>query len=192
MKNKAGITLMVIGAVLIFSALSLLFYNKQEDRQAGRISGEILTKLKEIEEFAEVPEYTPEMVRELRGIEIDGNEYIGYLTIPVLDLELPVMAEWSYEKLRSAPCRQSGSVQDNNLVIAGHNYSRHFGKLSNLKAGDSILFTDVAGERVLYTVECIENLKENQGDKMINSEWDLTLYTCTYDGRSRVTIRANR
>ena len=40
-----------------------------------------------------------------RIFDIDGNEYIGYLTIPALGLELPVMAELDSARLETAPCR---------------------------------------------------------------------------------------
>lgn len=191
-KNKMGIICMVTGAVLIVSALFLLLYNRSEDKKAGRASGEIVTELKndlsakdegimKEEEFGEMPVVT-----------VGGYNYIGYLTIPALNLELPVMAEWDYDRLMIAPCRQSGSVQDHDLVIAGHNFVSHFGKLSNLSVGDMILFTNMNGNTVEYSVGAIELLRSDQGEEMLHSEWDLTLYTCNYSGRERITIRANR
>ena len=33
-------------------------------------------------------------------VEIDG-----YLSVPSVGLELPVMAEWDYDRLKTAPCR---------------------------------------------------------------------------------------
>ncbi len=59
-------------------------------------------------------------------MKIDGNYYIGVLTIPSLDLSLPVMEDWDDEKLKISPCRYAGSLYQKNLVIAGHNYQRHF------------------------------------------------------------------
>ena len=43
--------------------------------------------------------------------QIDGYDYIGTLTIPALELELPVMAQWDYDRLTIAPCRQFGTTQ---------------------------------------------------------------------------------
>ena len=95
-------------------------------------------------------------------------------------------------RLKIAPCRQSGSIEDNNLVIAGHNYRCHFASLSQLEEGDMIMFTTMNGETVTYTVGLMEVLNPDQGEEMMKSDWDLTLYTCTYGGRTRLTIRAYR
>ena len=70
---------------------------------------------------------------------------MGVLTIPVLDLELPVLTDWSYEKLKKAPCHYYGSCHEKDFVIAAHNYNAHFGRLSKLQAGDDVMFTDVSG-----------------------------------------------
>lgn len=56
----------------------------------------------------------------------NGYEYIGYLSIPSIGLALPVMKQWSYAGLKIAPGRYSGSLYTDDLVIAGHNYNRHF------------------------------------------------------------------
>jgi sugar phosphate isomerase/epimerase len=77
--------------------------------------------------------------------EINGYDYIGYLSVPVLELELPVMSEWDYQRLRRAPCRQFGSTKTDDLVIAAHNYPAHFGRFSQLHSGDLLTFTDLDG-----------------------------------------------
>ena len=58
--------------------------------------------------------------------EIQGYDYIAVLYIPVLELELPVMDQWDYTRLTVAPCRYTGSIYSNDLVIAGHAYEPHF------------------------------------------------------------------
>lgn len=74
-------------------------------------------------------------------VRIDGYDYIGCLTIPSLDLELPVMSDWDYTRLKIAPCLYYGSLETDNMVIAAHNYDCHFGRLSQLNIGDEIIFT---------------------------------------------------
>lgn len=75
---------------------------------------------------------------------IDGQEYIGYLELPTLDLSLPVMSQWSYPRLRIAPCRYWGNAYDDTLVILAHNYDRHFGRIKNLAIDDPVQFVDAA------------------------------------------------
>ena len=129
----------------------------------------------------------PEM--EMSQIKISGRQYIGILTIPALGLKLPVLSEWSYPGLRLAPCRYSGSAYDKDLVIAGHNYTQHFGRLKTLSPGDAVSFTDVDGNVFSYQVAEIDTLQPKAVQEMVSGEWPLTLFTCTLSGQARVTVR---
>ncbi len=122
---------------------------------------------------------------------IDGRSYIGVLEIPSLSLQLPVIGSWSYAELREAPCRHAGSAYQKNMVIAGHNYSSHFGNLKNLSQGDTVIFTDVDGNRFHYRVIELETLAPDAVDDLTSGDWNLTLFTCTIGGRSRVTVRCS-
>lgn len=195
-KRHAGMMLIVIGVVLTMSALLLFLYNRREDEQAGERADSILQQLE-----AELPEVTreplegeavPEGSAEMKVVEIDGYGYIGYLEIPDLSLQLPVMAEWDYKRLKIAPCRQFGAVGTNDLVIAAHNYDRHFGRLKTLQGGESVTFTDMDGIVTSYVVEKVETLKPTAVDEVQNSDYDLVLYTCTLGGKTRVTVFCNR
>lgn len=187
-KKKRGTVLMFIGLLMIIAALGLTLYNIWDGNRAGKASQEIAEKL-----VAELPEATKPHVdptKEMNTLDLDGNLYLGLLEIPSLDLELPVMSEWSYDHLRTAPCRYSGSCFENNLVIAGHNYSGHFRDLKLLDIGADVYFTTVDGEVFQYEVDNIETLNPTQIDSMITADnWDLTLFTCTVGGRSRCTVR---
>ncbi len=120
---------------------------------------------------------------------IRGNEYIGYLELPTLGLSLPVMADWSYPKLRIAPCRYWGNAYDGTLVILAHNYNRHFGGIRNLSPGEPAQFIDANGNILKYTVAAQESLGRYDVQKLVDSEYDLTLCTCTYGGESRIAVR---
>lgn len=134
-----------------------------------------------------VPDYVLHPEMEMPAVEIDGNRYIGTITLPVLGLEFPVMEEWSLPKLKKAPCRYSGTAYMGNMIICAHNYRSHFGKISNLRAGDIIIFTDVDGNVFTYEVKCLETLATVE--ELQDGEWDLTLFTCTLAGNTRVTVR---
>lgn len=191
---------MILGTVLVLAALSLFFRNRQEDERAGESVEHLLPLVKEyIEGSAEVkeaaavrparPDSDPSVMTE---IELDGNYYIGYLSIPALGLEIPVMAQWDYERLRIAPCRYTGSVKTDDLVIAAHNYSRHFGGISQFSGGEDVYFTDLDGMRYCYQVVKVETLEPTAVEEMSAGKYDLTLFTCTYGGASRVTVRCER
>lgn len=75
------------------------------------------------------------------------------------------------------------------FVVAGHNYRTHFGALENLEPGDCVYFTDLEGNRFSYTVTSFQVLEEDAVEQMLSDEWDLTLFTCTYSGQTRFTVR---
>lgn len=195
-KRKAGIAFVILGAVLILSALLLFLRNWEESEEAGDHAEQVLQAI--TDNMVKVPPKTtssdieeavvPEVPAEMTTMSIDGYDYIGYLEIPSLDLELPVMSDWDYDRMKIAPCRQFGSTKTDDLVIAGHNYRSHFGTLSGLKVGDRILFTDMDGTEWRYTVSEITTLQPTDVDAVQNSGYDLVLYTCTPGGASRVVI----
>ncbi len=192
MRKKAGIACIAAGALLMLAALLLFVYNYREADRAGNASADVLPELQAAIVQAEQAHVDLPSIQEseeqIPTAEIDGNEYIGYLTIPALGLELPVMAELDSARLETAPCRYYGTPNDN-LVIAGHNYSRHFGRLHDLRIEDPIMLTDAAGGKHLYRVCEIEILAGTAITQMLDSGYDLTLFTCTYGGRDRIAVR---
>lgn len=185
MKNK-GVIFMIVGIVMITSSLFLLLHNIIEDRNAANTSAEIMEQIHTFIKKEEKQDETPLMPI----VEIDEYGYIGYLCIPSIDLELPVFSEWDEARMLMAPCRQRGSLITHDLVIAGHGMPHLFGNLSSLKENDSIVFVTMSGKSIQFTVRLIEILDENQSSQMFNSKYDLTLYTCTFSGKQRITIRA--
>lgn len=45
----------------------------------------------------------PAQPMEMATVKVDGYDCIGVLSIPVLELELPVLTDWSYTKLKKRP-----------------------------------------------------------------------------------------
>ena len=186
MRRKLGILCMVLGVVLLAGAMAFVLHNRQEDARADQAAAEVLPLVKEAAGTAE-PSGDGMPVEE-----IDGYGYVGYLSIPALGLELPVLGEWSDSGSRAAPCRYSGSAYLDNMVIAGHNYSGHFGTLKNLAPGDALSFTDIDGNVFSYTVVELETLPPYAVEEMTSGDWDLTLFTCTVGGQSRLAVRCER
>ncbi|MBR6599531.1 MAG: sortase, partial [Oscillospiraceae bacterium] len=125
-------------------------------------------------------------------ININGDFYSGIVEIPVLSLELPVYRDLDYENLKYSPCRYKGSVQDGNIIIAAHNYSSHFGNIDNMISGDRIYFTDAQGivyEYEVITTEVVDGT-DIEAMESGSEEWDMTIFTCTLSGMSRIAVRA--
>lgn len=202
MSRKIGALLMFLGFVLMCTAGILLWQNYTEDLSAEAsveaLMPEILLRMPEVPEEENyikqmIPvEHLPPSAFEMTRVEIDGYDYIGYLSIPVLELNLPIMADWDYSRLRIAPCRYFGSTNGRDLVLMAHNYASHFGRLSELQLEDAVLFTDMDGHTTHYVVEAKDILTPTAVEEVTSGEFDLTLFTCTYGGKSRVTVYCNK
>lgn len=193
MSKRIGNILIALGALCVAAALALLLHNDAEARAAAAASDAVLPVLAEA--VAERAEETPEAEEtpaEEPVVELDGVRYIGYLSIPALALELPVRAEWSYPALQESPCRYAGTAAEGGLCIAAHNFRRHFGAIGALEAGDAVIFTDAAGETHAYAVAEVTTLRPTAVDEMRDSAWDLTLFTCTPGGASRIAVRCEK
>ncbi|MCI6013115.1 MAG: sortase [Firmicutes bacterium] len=193
--RKKSSILIITGLLLIAAALSLTIFNLYDEYRAEQSVNQILSRMAPQEDTlleGEIPDYLLNPAMEMPVEIIDGRDYIGTLQIPSLDLKLPVLSSWNYPNLRVAPCRYTGSAYQGNLIIAAHNYPSHFGNLKHLQEGETVLFTDADGNRFTYQVVVRETLEPTAIDEMESEEdgaWDLTLFTCTIGGQSRVTVR---
>lgn len=179
---------MTAGLLLLAAALLLCAYNLWDEHRAGQKAAAVLAQLPRADGLR--PALLPEgEAAALPTVEVEGEAYVGVLAVPALGLELPVLDEWSEAGSRQAPCRYSGSAYTGDLILAGHNYRTHFGRLTALVPGDEVNFTNVWGETFRYTVAELEVLPGSAVEEMQAGEWDLTLFTCTYDGQSRLTLR---
>lgn len=130
--------------------------------------------------------------RAMPTMTLHGYQYIGVLDVDSLNLSLPVMDRWDYERLKISPCLFSGNVYQDNLVICGHNYASHFSPLKYVPIGTEIRFTDTEGTVFRYVVSSFETIGPNDVEGMVNGDWDLTLFTCNTSGQTRCAIRCDR
>lgn len=211
MRKSKGTIWTMLGLLLIVAALCLSGYNLLEERRAEaastRAAESLIKRITEKEAAAtadptfppasdpgeeEIPDYLLSPYMEMPVEIVDGTDYIGVLDIPVLGLELPVISRWSYPDLKNAPCRYSGSAYLDSMILCAHNYPSHFGNLKTLQPGDSVTFTDVDGNEFFYEVVELETLMPTEMEELADGDWDLTLFTCTIGGRTRVVVRCQR
>ena len=201
-KRSKGNLLIGAGLVFLVAALCMTGFNIWDENRAQVSASALLEQMEEVIPREGAQEQAPnaswgdiddpDVVPQMLTIEIDGHGYIGELYFPTLSLTLPVMADWDYDKLKIAPCLYLGSVYEDNMIIAGHNYRSHFGGLKQLQVGDEVLFTDVEGIAWRYEVHTLETIGGDAVEQMVESEWDLSLFTCTYGGANRLTVRCER
>ena len=212
-KRRKGTVYQILGLLLVAAALFLTGYNLWGEYQATQNAREALSLVSEMipagdgqkeegansnakkqeeesMEASEFPSEPPETAEPEMAVRmVDGQEYIGVVEIPTLSLKLPVIREWNEERLKIAPCRYIGSVYTRDLIISGHSYKNHFRYIRKLKIGDSVVFTDMDGKRFEYEVSGTEVIDTQGVEEMAAGDWDLTLFTCTYNGSARHTVR---
>ncbi|MFV0465984.1 MAG: sortase [Lachnospiraceae bacterium] len=214
-KEKKGLSEKLIGITLIIIAFGITAYNFWISEQARINSEQSYTLLNEyiqntqrndtvssdasldhqmdtLLNTVEYTDYAMNPLIEMPTMEINKQDYIGVLSIPDLNLRLPILADYVYENLHTAPCRFQGSAYEENFVICAHNYASHFGTLHNLSLGAAISFEDISGNIFKYEVEEILTLSPTEPTEFVQSGYDLTLFTCTVGGASRVVVRCSK
>lgn len=203
MKNKRsllGNILITTGLILLLCAGGLFFFNMLENNTYDDASHDLTDAVKaEMDIPSESDAVTvpardltrTEELLELTPKDIGDGIFDGILTIPAIDLEMSVFDTWNEEYLRQSVCRYYGSPYTEDFVIAGHNYRSGFGKLKDLQPGDEVYFTDMNGIVTHYTVEEVEILDGTDISGMLSGSWALSLYTCTYGGSARLTVRCS-
>ena len=117
---------------------------------------------------------------------------IGVLTIPKLNVRLPVISECTDANLRISCCRISGLANNKpiRLVIVGHNIWSHFKGLDTFEEGDQIAFTDKEGTTYYYgAIESLDLYKTQGADVLAADGCDITLITCKTDNTWRTVVR---
>ncbi len=183
---------MIIGAALICGAVYVFINLENEDIQAGETARQAVQQIEQQIEYVEITEPDDPYNMEMSESMIDGYSYIGIVTIPDLQLKLPVMADHDDYRLKLSPCRFDGSTKSDDLIIMAHNYKRHFASLKTLSVGRQIFFTDMDGVTIEYEISEFETLMPDETERLLDGRWDLTLFTCTYGGASRTTVRCVR
>ena len=207
MRKLTGVLFMLLGLSLVLGSLFLFMKNRREDQTARTFTDSVIPVLQEeirqtrqtvpaetspdLTENIPAEYLTPEDLIMTEKI-INGYGYIGYLTIPDLGLELPVMSGWDSARLQISPCRFTGSLRGEDLVLMAHNFSSHFGRLSQLSMGAQVQFMDMDGNLWNYQVVAMDVLPAEALEEMTAGEYDLTLFTCATNRAHRVTVRCNK
>ena len=199
MKKTIRLILTVAGILCLVAAIGLTSYNIYESHRADKQAGDVLEELasavsekdKSAQNSTETPDYITHPDMEMPTVEIDGRRYIGHLEIPDLNLRLPIAAgEFELKTLLKSPALYSGSVYKNNMVIAAHNYRSHYGRLKTLDVGARVIFIDTEGNTFNFVTASSEILYPSNRDQLLaEGSWQLTLFTCTYNGDKRFVLR---
>lgn len=202
MRRKLGVSLMALGLALLAASVGLLTFNRREADRAEAASLELLPAIseaiaqhqtvQETEPALQLPLPTEPTTPRMKEVEVDGRLCVGYVSIPRLSLDLPVLAACTDENLKISPCLYSGTTMEDDLVLAGHNYRRHFGPIRRLKIGNDVIFVDMDGNTTHYQVAAVDAVPPTAVEEVTSGQFDLALVTCTYGGETRLVVYCDR
>lgn len=201
MRRKLGISLMALGLALLAASVGLLSFNRREADRAEAASMELLPAVSDAiaaqmaqktETTLQLPIFAEPTDPKMKEVEVDGYLCVGYVSIPRLELNLPVQASCTDENLKVSPCLYSGTTMEDDLVLAGHNYRRHFGPIRRLKSGDDVVFVDMEGNVIQYQVTAVDAVPPTAVEEVTSGQFDLALVTCTYGGETRLVVYCDR
>lgn len=178
---------MCLGLVCILGALGVLGYTHLQEKNAHSFSGEVVMAFEQELQSLDVFE-TKEESLSTKVMNINGQEYLGVLLVPQLELELPVANTYSDALLQQTPCVFSGTMETDDLTIAAHNYEVHFGNIGQLKTDDEIFFVDADGVVHTYGVLLQETIDGDDLAGLYAGDWDLSLFTCSHMNNTKRTV----
>ena len=179
--------LVAAGALLLLAGALLAGQNLLTERRAARQTADLLAS---VETRIAAPADLP--APEVTGDPWAGYEVIGVVGLPDLGLSLPVLADYTQDLLAVAPCRYTDdlALEPGQLVVAGHNYRTHFGRLGELAPGSRITWQNLDGVTYTYTVTEVTEIDAGDREALEQGDWDLTLFTCDVTRTRRILVRA--
>ena len=107
-------------------------------------------------------------------LSIDGTDFAGVIEMPRFGSALPVGAQWG--KVSKYPCLFDGSAYDSTLQIGASSQAGQYDFYRDISVGDSVFFTDMAGNRFSYRVTDIRYEKHADQAALQQVDADLTLF----------------
>ncbi len=186
--RRAGKLIIILGVLLILISFGYMAYLHFTADRAELDTADMLSKLKEL--LPPESKGTPEEYSsaDMPALQIDGRDIVGLISIPALNRELPLAAEWDKKTLISLPQRFSGSTYDSTLVIGGYDREGQLDCLKRLDIGNEVSVTDMTGAKFSYTVSVIERKKSLEND-VLEQDHDLTLFVRDSETMDYIIVR---
>lgn len=113
---------------------------------------------------------------EMPIVELNNNNYVGIIEIPKYNRKLPIQATWQPNKLKQYPSVYLGSVYDGSLIIGGNDTRNQFDFMKAISEEDTIIITDMKGNRYSYIIDEIEITKDVSTKHLISNEHHFILF----------------
>lgn len=194
------------GVLLVVLGVLFILFDPINDWRINRLSNSIIQTVEQSQPNRPVDStsethYDFEAVEELSFSSFlalpsaDQLQGKGVLTIPEVDMELPIFDGLSEEHLRAGAgtMKKDQLPGKGNYALAGHNWHDRttlFSPLHRAKEGMSVFLT-VDGEVYEYKITTIKMVDPSRIDVIDDREHPLlTLVTCNHDGTERLIVQA--
>ena len=172
-KGWIGILMMIIGGVIIISAVFIRYEVNKEQKIM-------------MEDFKKNIEKVNEQLSSNESMDVvDKKGTIGIISIPKIQLNVALSEGVDADVLKYAVGHFTGTPMPGskgNFCVAGHRsytYNQYFNRLDELAIGDKIIVTTMASEFTyeVYEIKVVEPEEISVLDNTKDSE--ITLVTCT-------------
>ena len=175
-KSKLRTALTCVGIVLILSAVGLLVFSKisisRAQDNAQKIVSEMYSLMPEVTDGAPDERANPSMPM----LQLDGKNFVGIIEVPQFGTRLPIYGKWERSQVTKYPCRYTGSVYSDVLVIGGSDNEGQLDFVKEISNDDSVYITDTTGIRYKYTVYDINRTKDVSAEYLTKSDARLVLF----------------
>lgn len=129
----------------------------------------------------------------------NGKKYesIGIVKIPKLNITYPILSKTTDALMKVSACKFHGANPNEvgNLCIIAHNYRKNgvfFSDVPTLVVGDIVEIQDLSQRTIQYEVYDVHTVMPDNVDdttQKTNGRKEVTLITCTNDGKQRFIVR---
>lgn len=164
----------VIGACLIVSAASLLFFWQRNIQSSAE---KMQTYVYTIRALIPEPQGA---ILEVRGdnamsvLSLEDNDFIGLLELPRYGALFPVGAAWG--RSNEYPCCFEGTIYEGTMQIGATSQRGQFDFYREISVGDELLFTDMMGNQYTYEIKEICYEKHADEEALGRKDAALTLF----------------
>ena len=181
--------LLILGSALLLGAIVLFALTLILPPIRAEKAGELVETLHGL--MPAVADGVPDVRSDptMSTVEVDGENFCGIIEIPAYSRKLPVHADWDAGKVTHYPCRYTGSIYQDGLIIGGSDNNGQLDFMKQIANGDTVYFTDMTGLRCSYTVTSILRTDDVSTSNLTDSEADLTLFVRNSYGLDYIVVR---
>ena len=107
-------------------------------------------------------------------LSVDGTDFVGIVALPHYKSVLPVCADWG--EISKYPCHFSGSIYNGTMQIGATTQKGQYDFYRELSVGDSLIYTDVEGNRYTFTITSLRYEKHADQAALQREDAPLTLF----------------